>query len=152
MKMLLREMVQRELGITTEAEEFSIPCPFHNDHNPSLRFYLTEEEGSFYCFGCQKSGSPARFIMLLRGLSYWEALDYIRIEYGVDLRGVSHTAQKDKLLAENLKFLLSLRGADFLSKPEHYRAVEMAVCHYLRGNHETMKACFDRAMRGKEWV
>lgn len=37
-----------------------IICPFHKDENPSLLINL--EEGNWYCFGCQKSGSALDFV------------------------------------------------------------------------------------------
>lgn len=37
-----------------------IVCPFHADENPSL--LLNFEEGTWYCFGCQKRGDAAAFV------------------------------------------------------------------------------------------
>lgn len=37
-----------------------IVCPFHEDANPSLLVNL--EDGTWYCFGCGKSGDASRFV------------------------------------------------------------------------------------------
>ena len=37
-----------------------ILCPFHEDANPSLLVNL--EDGSWFCFGCNKSGDAAKFV------------------------------------------------------------------------------------------
>lgn len=37
-----------------------IICPFHNDMNPSMLVNL--EEGSWFCFGCQRSGKAEQFV------------------------------------------------------------------------------------------
>ena len=37
-----------------------IVCPFHDDVNPSMLVNL--EDGSWFCFGCQRSGDAAQFV------------------------------------------------------------------------------------------
>lgn len=38
-----------------------IVCPFHNDMNPSMLVNL--EEGSWFCFGCQRAGNAEKFVI-----------------------------------------------------------------------------------------
>lgn len=40
-----------------------IICPFHSDANPSM--LVDFKEGSWYCFGCNKSGDAMRFVQLM---------------------------------------------------------------------------------------
>lgn len=40
--------------------EYKIVCPFHEDMNPSLIVNL--EKGTWYCFGCNKSGNAFDFV------------------------------------------------------------------------------------------
>ena len=40
-----------------------IVCPFHGDINPSLLANL--EDGSWFCFGCNRSGNAERFVNLM---------------------------------------------------------------------------------------
>jgi len=43
-------------------------CPFHPDNNtPSLVFY--EQQGRFYCFGCQANGNIIKFYAMLKKLN-----------------------------------------------------------------------------------
>jgi DNA primase len=51
-------------------------CPFHAETRPS--FNVSVEKQVFYCFGCQAGGDATKFIMALRGLSYSEALRYLK--------------------------------------------------------------------------
>lgn len=44
-------------------------CPFHDDHNPSLRLY----EDHFYCFGCGAHGDVIDLISRSAGLRPIEA-------------------------------------------------------------------------------
>lgn len=38
-------------------------CPFHKDQNPSMK--LNFQDGSWYCFGCNLSGGPEKFVRLM---------------------------------------------------------------------------------------
>jgi len=54
-------------------------CPLHPDKSPS--FYIYCNTNTFYCFGCGKGGDIIKFIMLLHGCSFIEALRHIE-HYG----------------------------------------------------------------------
>lgn len=45
---------------TPNVTKYKIVCPFHGDINPSL--LLDFEEGSWFCFGCNRSGNAERFV------------------------------------------------------------------------------------------
>ena len=51
--------------------DFLINCPFHDDQKPSCEVH--RYEGIFYCFGCGKSGSFAKLIAEISGVSIGEA-------------------------------------------------------------------------------
>jgi DNA primase len=59
------------------------PCPFHQDTKPS--FTVNEEEGFFYCFGCQASGDLFDFYGRINGLDFRETLEQLAEEAGVRL-------------------------------------------------------------------
>jgi DNA primase catalytic core len=54
-------------------------CPFHDDHHPSLGIW----ERGFRCFACGTKGDAIRFVMLLKGIGYGEALAYLARRAGV---------------------------------------------------------------------
>lgn len=47
-------------GLLPESNSQKIICPFHADENPSL--LINFQKGSWYCFGCQKSGYAQDFV------------------------------------------------------------------------------------------
>lgn len=55
--------IARRYGISVDKKGFAV-CVFHEDNNPSLKFY--ENQGRFYCFGCNAKGNIIDFIYLLR--------------------------------------------------------------------------------------
>lgn len=50
-------------GFEVSGSSDKIVCPFHDDVNPSL--IVNFENGSWYCFGCNKSGDAERFVKLM---------------------------------------------------------------------------------------
>ncbi|MBI5414467.1 hypothetical protein HZA38_03040 [Candidatus Peregrinibacteria bacterium] len=53
----------------------SIRCPLHNDDSPSFKIY--EATNSFYCFGCQKGGSPVQFVKYMCDCDFKEAVQIL---------------------------------------------------------------------------
>lgn len=69
------------------------PCPFHQETKGS--FSVNEEQGFFYCFGCQASGDIFDFYARVNGLEFKEALAGLADEAGVSIeKTVNPAAQK----------------------------------------------------------
>lgn len=76
--------------ITTRqaAESYGIPvnshgmavCPFHNDHNPSMKV-----DDNFYCFGCGATGDVITFTSQLFGISPASAAQKLAMDFGISL-------------------------------------------------------------------
>lgn len=76
-----KKYINENLKIIDVAEKYSIVvkgnkalCPFHDDRNPSLRFYPITN--SFNCFGCKAGGDVIEFIRRLEKLSREELAMY----------------------------------------------------------------------------
>jgi CHC2 zinc finger len=50
-------------------------CPFHKERTASCK--IDDEEGYFYCHGCGASGDHFDALMLLRGYSFAEAVEFL---------------------------------------------------------------------------
>jgi len=53
-------------------------CPFHDDHDPSLR--VTPDKNLWHCFGCNAGGSVIDWTMKLKGLSFRHAVEILRLD------------------------------------------------------------------------
>ncbi len=49
------------------------PLPDHIDHHPSFVVYAADQH--FYCFGCSRGGDVFKFLELVEGLNFREAMD-----------------------------------------------------------------------------
>ena len=53
-------------------------CPFHEDHNPSMKV-----DARFYCFGCHASGDVIDFTAKLFGISLKDAAEKLAEDFGI---------------------------------------------------------------------
>ncbi len=58
-------------------------CPFHNEKSPS--FSINQEHQFFICFGCGAKGDVFKFVEMIEGLTFWEALKKLADQHGVAL-------------------------------------------------------------------
>lgn len=79
----IAELVGRYVSLRRVGTRYMAPCPFHAETRPS--FFVNEEDGSFYCFGCQASGDIFDFYSRMNGTSFGEALEQLAAETGVEL-------------------------------------------------------------------
>ena len=56
-------------------------CPFHEDHNPSMKV-----DDRFYCFGCHASGDVIDFTARLFGTSLKDAAEKLAGDFGINPR------------------------------------------------------------------
>ncbi len=77
------DIVRRYVELRRNGSRWVAPCPFHQETKPS--FSVNEEEGFFYCFGCQASGDLFDFYGRINGLDFRETLEHLAEEAGVSL-------------------------------------------------------------------
>lgn len=58
-----------------------VRCPFHADHNPSMK-----ADDRFYCFGCHASGDVIDFTARLFGISLKDAVKKLAADFGINPR------------------------------------------------------------------
>jgi len=125
-------IAEGELGVTsTGAYDITVSSPFRNDSNPSFRCYLSKD-GGFYDWGSGQSYTPVSLVMALKGMSYNEAIDYIRVYYGVDL-STHDRESSDAGISSKLKILKHNGYSD-------YKQLERCIARYFKGD----TACLDR--------
>ncbi len=71
-------VVENYLELRRAGKELSGRCPFHADKTPS--FFVSEEKGLFYCFGCQESGDVIDFVELIENITFKEACARLQLD------------------------------------------------------------------------
>lgn len=67
--------VVKRLNINVHGRK-PISCPFHKERTPSLNFNL--RNNTWKCFGCGEGGNVVYFVMKYQGISFPEAIAWIR--------------------------------------------------------------------------
>ena len=81
-RLSLREVVSRYVALRPAGKgRWKGLCPFHHEKTPS--FYVDEEKGLFYCFGCKAGGDLIHFVERIEGLDFKEVLRRLAEEAGV---------------------------------------------------------------------
>ena len=83
------EAVKAAVTVPVAAERYGLKanhagmvcCPFHDDHNPSLKL----NEDYFYCFGCGAGGDVVELTRQLFDLRPYEAASKLAVDFGVDV-------------------------------------------------------------------
>ncbi|MCX6763009.1 MAG: DNA primase [Candidatus Moranbacteria bacterium] len=109
----IAEVVGEYIRLTKAGSNWKALCPFHNEKSPS--FMVSEERGSWHCFGCGKGGDVFSFIMELEGIGFREALEQLAGKAGVELKK-----------NENWK----VTGEDRDDKKELFKILELATKWY----------------------
>ncbi|HEX4136534.1 MAG TPA: DNA primase [Bryobacteraceae bacterium] len=75
-------------------------CPFHNEKTPS--FSISAEHQFFRCFGCDAKGDVFSFVMMIEGLTFWEALKKLADQHGIALPKQSLVSDEETRLRASL--------------------------------------------------
>ncbi len=86
-------VIGQRLDLRQVGKEFIGRCPFHADKTPS--FSVSEEKGLFHCFGCGESGDVIRFIELVEGVCFKEALSILGMADEPKLRPAVTVKQRE---------------------------------------------------------
>lgn len=90
----LADVARRYVQLKRVGSRWVAACPFHQEVTPS--FSIHEEEGYFYCFGCQASGDLFDFYARIHGISFRETLEQLAEEAGVALEPLSPKEQQQR--------------------------------------------------------
>lgn len=80
----IADIIRRYVDLKPVSGRWMGACPFHQETKPSMS--VNEEEGFFYCFGCQASGDVIDFYKRINGLEFREALEALAVEAGIELQ------------------------------------------------------------------
>ncbi|MBX2799130.1 MAG: DNA primase [Myxococcales bacterium] len=80
----IAEVIERHVALKRRGRNLVGLCPFHQEKTPS--FNVIPDKAIFHCFGCQTGGDVFKFLMLLEGLSFGEAVRELASAAGVEIQ------------------------------------------------------------------
>jgi DNA primase len=98
----IAEVISRHVALIRKGRSIVGLCPFHQEKTPS--FHVIPDKGIYHCFGCQAGGDVFKFLMMLEGLSFVEAVKELATAVGIeiaerDLSPAEHRALKQRATA-----------------------------------------------------
>ena len=82
-KTALSSIVRQDVALRKKGNEFVGNCPFHSEKTGS--FFVNDDKGTFYCFGCGASGDVIEYLMRKRGIQFMQAVEVLAEISGVKL-------------------------------------------------------------------
>lgn len=77
------EVISRYRQLEKRGKNYLALCPFHQEKTPS--FNVNPEKQIFHCFGCGVGGNVFKFVMMVEGLSFPDAVRFLGAKVGVDI-------------------------------------------------------------------
>jgi len=105
----LVEVVSRHVGLKRRGRSFVGLCPFHQEKTPS--FNVIPEKGIFHCFGCQAGGDAFKFLMMMDGLSFVEAVKELAGAVGIEVEDRQLTDAERRALQQRATLFDVLEAA-----------------------------------------
>ena len=75
------DIIQAYVKLRKSGANFLGLCPFHSEKTPS--FHVHSSRQFFYCFGCHAKGDVLKFVELMEGLTFSDALRWLAEKYGI---------------------------------------------------------------------
>ncbi|WP_333871406.1 DNA primase [Desulforamulus putei] len=77
------EVVSRYVRLEKRGKNYLALCPFHQEKTPS--FTVSPEKQAFHCFGCGVGGNVFKFLMMVEGLSFPDAVKSLGAKVGIEV-------------------------------------------------------------------
>jgi DNA primase len=105
-KLQLSKVVGMDVALKRKGREFVGQCPFHLEKTGS--FFVNDEKGTFYCFGCGASGDLIEYVKKKERIQFHQAIEKLAAMAGVKLpeKVEYHQGfdQQKKLLQKAMEF------------------------------------------------
>lgn len=76
-------LIGETVALHSKGREFAGLCPFHDDHNPSMRVYPDRQ--SYRCWVCNEGGDCFNFVMARERINFREALEMLAQKANVEI-------------------------------------------------------------------
>ncbi|MDR1332855.1 MAG: DNA primase [Holosporales bacterium] len=117
-KLLLSEIVGKDTPLRKRGREHVGNCPFHSEKTGS--FFVNDDKGTFYCFGCGASGDIIAYIMKKRGIQFPQAIEILAEMAGIKLPEKGNYSDDDSVQLKIMQKALEFFKAHLEGKAAEY--------------------------------
>lgn len=130
----IARLIGESVAIKPKGREYVCLCPFHDDHNPSMRVIPAKQ--IFHCFVCGTGGDVFTFVQKFHKMEFREALEFLAEKVGVTLTPRRRSADRegsDDAPAMTKRDVLEAAGQastffrTILNHPEHGAAARATI-------------------------
>jgi len=93
-RLSIEEVVSSYIKLEKVGPNLKARCPFHNEKTPS--FFISNDRGNYYCFGCGAKGDIFTFVEEFEGLDFKGALKLLAERAGVPLENYNPKEESEK--------------------------------------------------------
>lgn len=104
-------VVGRRVKLKRQGREYTGLSPFKHERTPS--FTVNDRKGFYHCFASGEHGDIFKFVMMMEGLSFPEAVERLAQEAGVSLPRAAPEAERDEADRDRLSRLMEASCAFF---------------------------------------
>jgi len=93
-RLSIQEVVSSYIKLEKVGSNLKARCPFHNEKTPS--FFVSNDRGNYYCFGCGAKGDIFTFVEEFEGLDFRGSLKLLAERAGVVLENYNPKEESEK--------------------------------------------------------
>lgn len=97
-------LTEHGVEISERGTNQQVLCPFHNEKNPSARYYGATGKEHFHCFGCKAHGSAIGLYARFENLKFGEALSKLEKRFGIKTPKRPEDAVRESSVEKNSKY------------------------------------------------
>lgn len=90
------QIIGSYIPLNKKGANWEAVCPFHDDHNPSLK--VSDSKNLYKCFVCGAAGDSIKFVQDLKNLEFLEALEEISSLLGLNFEQYQKSTKLDPKL------------------------------------------------------
>jgi len=108
------DVISSYLKVENAGKNYKAKCPFHNEKTAS--FFISQERGTYYCFGCGAKGDIFSFVEHFEGTDFLGSLKILAERAGVTLESRSQESGNKEKEKKELYYEIMEEAASFFER------------------------------------
>ena len=105
----LSSIIGRDIALQKKGKEFVGSCPFH--HEKTASFFVNDQKGTFFCFGCKASGDMIEYLEKKKGITFEQAVERL-----AEITGIKLPQNNQSFVKDNGEQQILQKAVEFFTK------------------------------------